>query len=187
MKEDIQKALDTLKNGGVILYPTDTIWGLGCDATNPEAVQKIYDIKKRAEAKSLISLISTDAQLNRFVRDIPEVAWDLIDCATEPTTIIYPKAVKIADNATAEDGSVAIRMTQDEFCKQLIHKFNKPIISTSANISSQPSPNIFSDITEEVINAVDYVVNWRQEDDKNPKPSSIIKLGVNGEIKIIRK
>lgn len=186
MKEEIHKCLEVLKDGGVILYPTDTIWGLGCDATNEEAVKKIYHIKKREDSKSLLTIVSSDAMLQKYVEEVPEIAWDLLDLATKPTTIIYDNAKLLANNAIANDGSVGIRMIKAGFCNQLVHKFNKPIVSTSANISGSPSPSSFSDIEEEIKSSVNYVVDPSLDQGKSIA-SSIIKLKNNGEIEILRK
>lgn len=187
MDEEIRKALEVLKAGGTILYPTDTVWGLGCDATNKEAVEKIFRIKQREESKSLIVLVDNDQKLNRYLVDVPAMAWDLIEFSERPITIIYPGARGLAPNAVADDGSVGIRMTKDEFCQKLIGRLNKPLISTSANISGQPTPSNFREISPEIIKSVDYVVNWRQNETHNPPPSTIIKLAMNGEFTIIRK
>ena len=185
--DDIQKCLETLRAGGTILYPTDTVWGIGCDAANEKAVEKIYAIKKREESKSLIVLVSDEGMLNRFVKEVPAQAWDLIEVSDTPITIIYDSGRGFAKNVSADDGSIAVRLVKDEFCQRLIHKFGKPIVSTSANISGDPAPKNFDEISEEVKSKVDYVVNWRQDEWQNTKPSSIIKLKENGEIKIIRK
>lgn len=187
MENDIQKCLEVLRKGGIILYPTDTIWGIGCDAKNEKAVQRIYEIKKRIDSKSLIILVDHENQLNKYVRDVPAVAWDLIELSEKPLTIIYDDGGSLAPNVLAEDGSVAIRVCKDEFCKKLIYKFGKPIVSTSANISGEPSPNNFSEISSEIKIAVDYIVTWRQHENKKSQPSKIVKLKNNGEIKIIRK
>jgi L-threonylcarbamoyladenylate synthase len=187
MHEEIKKALEVIHNGGIILYPTDTIWGIGCDANNEKAVQKIYDIKKRADAKSMILLIDLPQRIASYVEEIPDVAWDLIDFSTKPLTIIYSGAKNLAKNVIAEDGSVGIRVAQDEFCQKLISRVKKPIVSTSANISGEQSPKNFDSISDEIKKAVDYIVDWRQEETKNPPASSIIKLGLNGEVKIIRE
>ena len=187
MEEEIRKALEVLRAGGSILYPTDTIWGIGCDATNEKAVEKVLAVKQRHESKSLIILVSDNGMLNRFVKNIPAVAWDLMDVADSPLTIIYDGGRGLAKNIFADDGSIGVRKTNDEFCQRLIHKFGKPIVSTSANVSSEPAPIHFSDINEKIKLAVDYVVNWKQNETGNSKPSSIIKLKENGEIKIIRK
>ncbi len=187
MDKEIQNALNILRIGGIILYPTDTIWGLGCDATNEEAVNRIYALKKRADSKSMIILLDNEAKLPSYVRQVPDQAWDLIEYSEKPLTIIYSEAKNLAKNVIAEDGSVGIRVTRDEFCRKLIEKFRKPIVSTSANISGENSPSGFSQIAEEIKAGVDYVVALRQEEKKNPPASTIIKLGVKGEFKIIRK
>ena len=187
MEEEIRKALEVLRAGGTILYPTDTIWGIGCDATSENFVEKIFAIKKRQESKSLIVLVSDDGMLNRFVKNIPAMAWDLMDVTDNPLTIIYDEGRGLAKNIFAEDGSIGVRKVSDEFCQRLIHKFGKPIVSTSANITGEAAPQKFSEIKEEIKQAVDYVVTWRQDEWQNAKPSSIIKLKENGEIKIIRK
>ena len=176
-----------MSEGGVILYPTDTIWGIGCDATNEEAVRRVYEIKQRQDSKAMLVLVDSSVKVDFYVRDVPEVAWDLIDLADKPLTIIYSGARNLAANLLAEDGSVGIRVTNEEFSKRLCQQFRKAIVSTSANISGQPSPKNFSEISEEVKSAVDYIVGYRQEEMSNPKPSSIIKLGKGGVIKIIRE
>ena len=173
LKEEIRKTLGILKNGGVILYPTDTIWGLGCDATNPEAVKRIYDIKKRADNKSMLVLLDDAGKIASYA-DVPDIALDLIEVADKPTTIIYPGAKRLAPNLIAEDGTIGIRITREEFTR-------------SANISGEPSPHFFGEISEEIKNAVDYIVDYRRNDHNPAAPSSIIKLGMGGEIQIIRK
>jgi L-threonylcarbamoyladenylate synthase len=195
MEQEIQNALKILREGGTILYATDTIWGIGCDATNEKAVEKVFGIKQRTETKSLIALVSDDGMLNRFVKDVPEMAWEIIDSSNaeddfesgQPITIIYDSARGIAKNVLAEDGSIGIRMVKDMFCQRMIHKFGKPVVSTSANISGAPAPQSFSEIADEIIKSVDYVVNWRQNENGNAKPSSIIKLKANGEFVIVRR
>ena len=187
MEAEVKKAIEVLRAGGTILYPTDTIWGIGCDATNEKAVEKIYAIKKREESKSLIVLVSDDGMLNRFVKDIPAQAWDLIEVSDTPLTIIYDGARGLAKNVLADDGSIGVRMVRDEFCQRLIHKFGKPIVSTSANVSGEPAPFLYDEISGEIKSKVDYSVNWRQNDFNKSKPSSIIKLKSNGEFQIIRK
>ncbi len=187
MDKDIQKALQVLQSGGTILYPTDTVWGLGCDATDEAAVSKIFDIKKRSEAKSLVVLVADENQLMKFVKDVPEVAWQLIENTERPLTIIYDKAQKLAANAVAEDGSIGIRIVKDKFCEKLIRKFGKPIVSTSANMSGEQTPLSFDEIADEIKEQVDYVVQWQQEEYKKTQPSIIIKVAMNGEFKIIRK
>ena len=187
MIEDIKKACQVMREGGVILYPTDTIWGIGCDATNEDAVRRVYEIKQRQDSKAMLVLVDSSVKVDFYVRDVPEVAWDLIDLADKPLTIIYSGARNLAANLLAEDGSVGIRVTNDDFSKRLCQQFRKAIVSTSANISGQPSPKNFSEISEEVKSAVDYIVGYRQEEMSNPKPSSIIKLDKGGVIKIIRE
>jgi L-threonylcarbamoyladenylate synthase len=187
MIEDIKKACQVMREGGVILYPTDTIWGIGCDATNEDAVRRVYEIKQRQDSKAILVLVDSSVKVDFYVRDVPEVAWDLIDLADKPLTIIYSGARNLAANLLAEDGSVGIRVTNEDFSKRLCQQFRKAIVSTSANISGQPSPKNFSEISEEVKSAVDYIVGYRQEEISNPKPSSIIKLDKGGVIKIIRE
>lgn len=176
-----------MREGGVILYPTDTIWGIGCDATNEDAVRRVYEIKQRQDSKAMLVLVDSSVKVDFYVRDVPEVAWDLIDLADKPLTIIYSGARNLAGNLLAEDGSVGIRVTDEAFSKRLCQQFRKAVVSTSANISGQPSPKNFSEISEEVKAAVDYIVGYRQEETSNPKPSSIIKLDKGGVIKIIRE
>lgn len=176
-----------MHEGGVILYPTDTIWGIGCDATNEEAVRKVYEIKKRIDSKAMLVLVDSSVKVDFYVSDVPEIAWDLIDLADKPLTIIYSDARNLAPNLLAEDGSVGIRVTTEKFSHQLCQRFRKAIVSTSANISGQPSPGNFSEISEEIKSAVDYIVTYRQDDRNHPSPSGIIKLEKGGVIKIIRK
>ena len=185
--DDLAKAVEILRAGGVILYPTDTIWGLGCDATNTTAVKRIYEIKQREDSKSMLVLMENPNLLNSYIAEVPEIAWELIEVADQPLTIIYPKAKNLATNLLAPDGSVGIRMTNEAFSQQLVQRFRKPIVSTSANISGQKSPQNYAEISEEVKKSVDYIVTYRQDDFSKSKPSSIIKLGVSGQIEIIRK
>jgi len=187
MQNDLIKALEILKEGGVILYPTDTIWGIGCDATNEKAVEKIYRIKQRNDQKSMLVLLDNPNKIPSYINEIPEIAWDLIELSDKPLTIIFSGAKNLAPNIIAQDGSVGIRISNDPFNQNLIQKFRKPIVSTSANISSQTSPLNFAEISKEIIESVDYVVKWRQDDFSNSQASSIIKLEPNGEIHIIRK
>ncbi len=187
MHDDLKKAIEVLQNGGLILYPTDTIWGIGCDATNAEAVKKVYDLKQREDSKSMLVLLDNDAKLQSYVEEVPEMAWSLIELTTKPLTIIYPKAKNLAPNLLAEDQSIGIRVTDEDFSKQLCSRFKKPIVSTSANVSGQPSPQNFSEISDEIKEGVDYVVGYRQDEVSNPAPSSIIKLEVDGQIQIIRE
>ncbi|MBP5772238.1 MAG: threonylcarbamoyl-AMP synthase [Bacteroidaceae bacterium] len=184
---DIRAAIDVMKRGGTILYPTDTIWGIGCDATNPEAVRKVFEIKQREDSKALICLVDSPGRLQRYVRNVPDVAWDIIDLATKPTTIILNGAAGLAPNLLAEDGSVGLRVTAEVFSQQLCYRFQKAIVSTSANISGQPAPQTFADISDEIKNAVDYVCLSRQRDTSRHEPSSIIKFTPSGEVTIIRR
>lgn len=186
MDSDIKKALEVLKNGGVILYPTDTIWGLGCDASNEKAVERIYQIKKRSDQKSLLVLLDNENKIPSYVKEMPETAWDLIELSDKPLTIIYSGARNLAQNLIAEDGSIGIRISKDEFNQRLIQRFRKPLVSTSANISGEKAPQNFAEISSEIMDSVDYIVEWRQDDFSKSDPSSIIKLGTGGEIKIIR-
>lgn len=187
MHDDIKKALEVLKSGGIILYPTDTIWGIGCDATNEIAVQKIYKIKKREDSKSMLVLMENPALLERYVVEVPDIAWDLVEIATTPLTVIYPNAKNLAKNLIAGDGSIGIRFTKEAFTAQLLQRFRRPLVSTSANISGEKSPSFFDEISEEIKSQVDYIVEYRQNDTTPAQPSSIIKLGVGGQIDIIRK
>jgi L-threonylcarbamoyladenylate synthase len=187
MNDDIKAALEVLQKGGVILYPTDTIWGLGCDACNEEAVKRVYAIKSRVDSKSMLVLMENAALLERYVEEVPEIAYDLIELSEKPMTIIYDGARGLAKNLVAEDGSIGIRITTETFSSELIRRFKRPIVSTSANISGRPSPANFSEIEQEIIDAVDYVVKYRQDDIAKAVPSSIMKLGRGGEIKIIRE
>lgn len=187
MNDEIKRACQVLNEGGIILYPTDTIWGIGCDATNPEAVSRVYELKQRADSKAMLVLVDSPVKVDFYVSDVPEVAWDLIELTDRPLTIIYDGARNLAPNLLAEDGSVGIRVTAEDFSKRLCQRFRRAIVSTSANMSGEPSPASFADISPELKAAVDYVVNFRQRDRTQPKPSSIIKLGRGGEVKIIRK
>ncbi len=185
-RDDIKKAIEVMNAGGVILYPTDTIWGIGCDATNEEAVKRVFQIKRRDDAKALITLVDSEAKLQNYVREVPEVAWQLIDVIDKPLTIIYDGARNLAPNLLAEDGSAGIRITKEAFSKTLCMRMKRAIVSTSANISGEPSPRTFSDISHEILQAVDYVCTSRREEMHNPPASNIIKLGVGGEVKVIR-
>ncbi len=187
MKEDIQKAIEVMNTGGLILYPTDTIWGIGCDATNEKAVQRVYELKQRSDSKAMIVLIDNIVKLNYYLAETPDLAWDLVEVADKPLTIIYDNARNIAENLIAEDGSLAIRVTQEKFSQELCRRFRKAIVSTSANVSGQSSPQNFSEISDIIKYGVDYIVNYRQDDTTKAKASSIIKLGSKGEIKIIRE
>lgn len=187
MMDEVKKAVEVLRQGGVILYPTDTIWGLGCDATNETAVKKVYDIKRRAETKSMLVLIDSPAKLQAYVSEIPDMVWELIELTTKPLTIIYPGARNLASNLINDDNTIGIRVTEEAFSKKLCEMFRKPVVSTSANISGEKSPALFAHISKEIISQVDYVVNYRRDEDQPAKASSIIKLGVKNEIQIIRE
>lgn len=186
-EDDIRNAVETMRRGGIILYPTDTVWGIGCDATNADAVAKVYNIKHRDDSKALICLVDSESRLQRYVRDIPNVAWDIFELSVKPTTIVLDNAVNLAPNLIADDGSIAMRITKEPFSKELCYRYQKAIVSTSANISGEPAAQNFCDISEEIINAVDYVCWTRRQEHKPHTPSSIIKLTANGEVTIIRK
>ena len=186
-EEDIKNAVKVLKEGGVILYPTDTVWGIGCDATNAEAVAKVYKIKHRDDSKALICLVDSDARLQRYVRDVPAVAWDLLDLAVKPTTVILDGAVNLAPNLIASDGSIALRITKEPFSHELCYSFQKALVSTSANISGEPAAQNYGDISQELLDSVDYVCFSRRQEHKPHTPSSIVRLRPDGEVQIIRK
>ena len=196
-EEDIKNAVKVLREGGVILYPTDTVWGIGCDATNVEAVKRVYAIKQRDDSKALICLVDSDARMQRYFRNIPDVAWQLIDSlkgvsddsvvGTKPTTIILDGAINLAPNLIAEDGSLGIRITQEPFSKELCYRFQKALVSTSANISGEPAAQNYCDIDPRIIEQVDYVCWSRRQEHKPHTPSSIIRLRENGEVTIIRQ
>jgi L-threonylcarbamoyladenylate synthase len=185
--EDIKESLNILKQGGILLYPTDTIWGLGCDPTNASAVSRIYSIKSRDESKSLIILADSMSMIERYVADIPEIIYELAEVTDTPLTIIYPKGKNLANGVCSEDGSVAIRICHDEFCKELIGHFRKPIVSTSANLSGSPAPRNFSEIDRNLTGKADYIVKYRQNDRSTNSASPVIKVNYDGTIKIIRK
>ena len=186
MHKQLKNCIQHLKNGGLILYPTDTIWGIGCDASKTEAVKKVYTLKKRIDTKALICLVTDDRMLSKYIKQIPEVALDIIEVAENPTTIVYDAPQNLAENLIGSDNTIAIRIPDDDFCFQLLRQFNGAIVSTSANISGQPSPKSFSEISDDILKGVDYVVN-SQFEKKSAKPSSIIKLTNSGLVTIIRK
>lgn len=186
-EEDIRNAVKVLREGGIILYPTDTVWGIGCDATNAEAVARVYKIKHRNDSKALICLVDSDARLQRYVRNVPAVAWDLLDAATKPTTVILDGAVNLASNLIAEDGSIALRITKEPFSHELCYRFQKALVSTSANISGEPAAQNYKDIAQELLDSVDYVCWSRRQEHKPHTPSSIIRLKPDDEVTIIRK
>ena len=192
-KNSFSEALEVLRKGGVILYPTDTVWGLGCDATNPEAVARIYEIKKRSDSKSLVLLASDLDMVARYIREIPDMAIQLVEVNDKPMTIIYPGALTgqecrgLAHNTVAQDGSVGIRIPVVDFCRDLVHRFGRLIVSTSANISGEPTPRKFADIPQQIKDAVDFIVDPSLERNSTGSASSIIKVGLDGTIDIIRK
>ncbi|MDH6354771.1 L-threonylcarbamoyladenylate synthase [Dysgonomonas sp. PH5-45] len=187
IREDIKKACEVMNAGGLILYPTDTIWGIGCDATNPDAVKRVYQLKQRTDAKALIVLADNPVKLDFYIDGVPDIAWDLIEATNKPLTIIYDKARNLAHNLIADDGSIGIRITDERFSKELCQRFRKAVVSTSANVSGEASPRNFSEIADEIKNGVDYVVQYRQNDADKYHSSSIIKLGQGGQVKIIRE
>ncbi len=187
MNEDLKKAVEVLKQGGVILYPTDTIWGIGCDATNEEAVEKLYAIKKRNKSKSMLILLDNPAKLQTYIQDVPEIAWDLIDLSDKPLTIILNGAKNLAENLINSDGTIGVRVTSEKFSRDLCMRFRKPIVSTSANFAGEASPQNFNQINPEILNLVDYVVEYRQDELFKQTPSTILKLETNGNIEIIRE
>lgn len=185
-EQDIKNALATLRSGGIIVYPTDTIWGIGCDATNEEAVRKIYELKRRVESKSMLALVDSEAALERSVDDIPEVAWQLIEAAVRPLTIIYDHPRGVASNLLADDGSLGIRITGERFSNELCRRLRRPLVSTSANISGEKAPASFKDISREILDGADYVVSYRREEDMAAAASNIIKVSDGGLFKVIR-
>ena len=186
MQEEIHNAFEVIKNGGIILYPTDTVWGIGCDATNPEAVAKIYKLKQRAETQSMICLMNGEKMMYNVFKDIPEVAWQILDLSEKPTTLILDKPRNVAPNIIAPDNTLGIRIVKEPFCFKLLERMKKPLVSTSANISGQPTPASFKEINPEIIKGVDYVVNLQHEKTSG-KPSTIIKLTLDSQVKVLRK
>ena len=184
--QDIENALQVLQNGGIILYPTDTVWGIGCDAANKKAIEAIHTLKKSKENKSMLILVSGEAMLDSYVQHIPDIAWELLEAADNPLTIIYPGAKNLPGNLPDADNSIGIRITSDKFCKALINRLKKPVVSTSANFFGEPNPGNFYEIHPDIIKNVDYVVKHRQYKNTPAKPSGIIKIGTNNEVKIIR-
>ena len=188
--KDIRQAVEVLRRGGVILYPTDTVWGIGCDATNPEAVSRVYQIKQRDDSKALICLVDSEARMQRYVRNVPDVAWQLLEAVNvpvKPITLILDGAVNLAPNLIAEDGSIGIRITHEPFSRELCYRFQKALVSTSANISGEPAAQNYCDISPQLLDAVDYVCTSRRQEHKPHQPSSIIKIGQGGEVKVIRE
>lgn len=184
--EDIRCAVETLRKGGLILYPTDTIWGIGCDATNEEAVRRVFALKQRADSKAMLCLVDSPDRLQRYARGIPDVGWDLIEFAERPLTLILDGAVNLAPSLVAEDGSVGLRVTREAISRELCYRFQKAVVSTSANISGEPSPSIFSEIDPAIVQGVDYVMRSRQNDTHPSRPSQIVRLKADGEFKVLR-
>jgi len=186
-KADLDEAVATLRQGGIILYPTDTVWGIGCDATNEEAVQRIYALKRRQDSKSMLVLVAETHEVERLISDVPEIAYDLMELAVRPITIVYTSGASgVAPSLIGEGGSLGIRQTQEAFSSALCRQLRRPIVSTSANISGEPTPLFFSGISEEIRLGVDYIVRYRQEDNTPREPSQIIQLGTGGEVKVLR-
>lgn len=188
--EDIRRAVEVLRRGGVIVYPTDTVWGIGCDATNAEAVARVFEIKKRDDAKALITLVGSLAQLERTVDGIPDVAYQLIEYSEQPLTIVYDGVApgsRIAPALLAPDGTIGVRLTAEEFSSALCRAFGRPIVSTSANISGEPAPTLFSDVDSAILDAADYVCTSRRADSTPAKPSTVMRLSADGLFKIIRR
>lgn len=185
-EEDLKQAVKTMKEGGIILYPTDTVWGIGCDARNEEAVKRIYELKRRADSKSMLVLVGSEGMLQRTIKDVPEIAWQLIDVAVNPMTIIYDHPYGVAECLKAEDGSLGIRITEEKFSRTLCERMKGPIVSTSANVSGKPTPMTFAEISSEIKNGVDYVCRYRQKDKASSKPSNIIKITRENIVKVIR-
>lgn len=183
---EVHNAFEVIKNGGIILYPTDTVWGIGCDATNEDAIKKIFALKQRAESKSMIVLVNGERMMHQVFNEIPEVAWQILDFAEKPTTLILDKPKNVAKNLISEDNSLAVRMVNEPFCYKLMERMKKPLVSTSANISGMFTPKSFKEISPEIIKGVDYVVNLHH-DKVCKNPSTIIKLGLDSQVKVIRK
>lgn len=186
MREAIQKAVEVMNQGGVILYPTDTVWGLGCDATNSEAVKKIYQIKRRADSKAMLCLCDAVGRVDYYFENVPDIAWDLWEVADKPLTLILPRARNVAPELVAADGTMGMRITHEEVSNALCARLKRPVVSTSANISGEPTARCFADISDEIKNAVDYIVPLRQDETHNPAPSGIIMVGDGGLVKVIR-
>jgi len=187
LRDEVAKAFEVIKDGGIILYPTDTIWGIGCDATNTDAVKRIFQLKQRDEAKSMIILLDTENKLESYISDMNPLAYDLIEYAENPLTLVMPGAKNISPALIAADGSVGVRVCKHQFCEQLIQRMKKPLVSTSANVSGKPSPQYFSQIDDEIINGVDYVVNIDQHSKEIKTPSKIMRLGPDGKFEFLRR
>lgn len=186
INQEVHHAFEVIRNGGIILYPTDTVWGIGCDASNEEAVKKIYALKQREESKSMIVLVNGERMMYQVFNEVPEVAWQILDLSEKPTTLVLDKPRNVARNVVSEDQTLGVRIVKEPFCFKLMERLKKPIVSTSANISGQPTPQSFKEISPEIVSGVDYVVNLRREETSG-KPSAIIKLGLDSQVKVIRK
>lgn len=184
--EDVDNAVRCMRDGGIILYPTDTVWGIGCDATDSSAVRRVFEIKRRADAKALISLVGSIGMLERYVKDIPEVAYELVELADRPLTVVYDTPAGLARELLAADGSAGIRLTRERYSKELCMRLRRPVVSTSANVSGCPTPTFFAEITDEIVAAVDYVASYRRDDDTPHRSSSVIKIGNDCRVKILR-
>lgn len=187
LEEDIRQAVETMRKGGIILYPTDTVWGIGCDASRSDAVRKVFELKRRADAKAMITLVSDLAMLERYVDEVPEVAYQLVECAVDPTTVVYDHGVGVAPELLAPDGSIGIRLTSEAYSRGLCRALRRPVVSTSANISGSPTPQWFGEIADEILSGVDYVASYRRNDREERRPSSVIKLSADGTVRILRK
>lgn len=183
---DVDRACKVMQEGGIVVYPTDTIWGIGCDATNADAVARVYEIKRRADHKALITLVPDAGWVERYVEEVPDVAWELLDVAVDPMTIVYDRGKNVATNLMGEDGSIGLRVTSEFYSRELCRRLRKPVVSSSANVSGDPSPMCFAEISKEILNAADYVAMYRRDDKGGIKASTVIRLGAGGLIKILR-
>ncbi len=186
-QQDLKKAVEVLQNGGLILYPTDTFWGIGCDATNADAIRKVYELKGREDRSSMQILVGSDVRLNSYVEEVPVIAYDLIELAVKPLTVIFAGGKNLPENLLGKDGSIGIRVTKETFSRALCQKFRKPIVWTSANVEGETSPAFFDEISETIPGGVDYVVNYRQDEVKKPVAPGIIKLEADGQVKVVRE
>jgi L-threonylcarbamoyladenylate synthase len=183
---DVDRACKVMQEGGIVVYPTDTIWGIGCDATNADAVARVYEIKRRADHKALITLVPDAGWVERYVEEVPDVAWELLDVAVDPMTIVYDRGKNVATNLMGEDGSIGLRVTSEFYSRELCRRLRKPVVSSSANVSGDPSPMCFAEISKEILDAADYVAMYRRDDKGGIKASTVIRLGAGGLIKILR-
>ena len=183
---DVDRACKVMQEGGIVVYPTDTIWGIGCDATNADAVARVYEIKRRADHKALITLVPDAGWVERYVEEVPDVAWELLDVAVDPMTIVYDRGKNVATNLMGEDGSIGLRVTSEFYSRELCRRLRKPVVSSSANVSGDPSPMCFAEISKEILDAADYVAMYRRDDKGGIKASTVIRLGAGGLIKLLR-